>query len=148
MLNSFQKPHHPQAHPLEIQPPVSTSYANALCRGFTARHLLRKLAVGARSFSAMFPLSLRRISSLPCVSFATLTGDATYNSSKRCFPVRRRYVWLRIIDERDPEIEADKTHCTSKHPHVRFNIDVTSCQCFRWLYVFRCVEGSGRCRAS
>ena len=88
------QPHHPQAHPLVIQPPSITSSAVALFAILTARHVLRNFAVGARSFSVTFPLSVRRLSSFPSVSSATLTGDATYDSSKRGFPVRRRNVWL------------------------------------------------------
>ena len=84
---------HPQAHPLVIQPPSSTSSAVALFAILTERHILRNFAVEARSFSVTFALSVRRLSTLPSVSCATLTGDETYDSSKRGFPVRRRYFW-------------------------------------------------------
>ena len=84
------QPHHPQAHPFVIQSPSSTSSAVALFAVLTARHILRNFAVEARSFSATFPLSVRRLSSFPSVSCATLTGDATYDWAKRGFPVRRR----------------------------------------------------------
>ena len=93
--NGAGQPHHPQAHTLlSIQPPSRSSSAVALFAILTARHVLRNFAVEGRSFFAMFPLSVRRLSSLPSVSCATLTGDATYDLSKRGFPVRRRYVWL------------------------------------------------------
>jgi len=91
--NGAGQPHHPQAHPVVTQPPSSTSRAVALFAILTARHFLRNFAVEARSFSVRFALSVRRLSILPSVSRATLTGDATYDLSKRGFPVRRRYVW-------------------------------------------------------
>ena len=89
--NGAGQPRYPQAHPLAIQPPSSTSSAVALFWILTERHILRKFAVAARFFSVTFELSVRRLSSLPSVSCATLTGDVTYDSSKRGFPVR--YVW-------------------------------------------------------
>jgi hypothetical protein len=44
------QPRHPQAHPLIIQPPSSTSSAVAIFAMLTERHILRNFAVEARSF--------------------------------------------------------------------------------------------------
>ena len=40
------------------------------------------------------------------------------------------------------------THRTSERPYVQLGIDFTPCEGFRWLNVFRCVEGCGGCLAS
>ena len=42
----------------------------------------------------------------------------------------------------------DRTHCASKGPHVRFNINFTPCERFWWLNVFRCIESCGSGLAS
>ena len=146
--------HHPQVHPVIIQPPSSTSSTVALFTVLTARHVLRNFAVKARSFSVKFALSVRRPLSYPSISCMTLMGDVTYDLSKRGFPVRRRYVWsikhhrrwARVPKKRRARM--DYTHHTSEHPYVRLKTDFIPREGFWRLNIFRCFEGRGSCLTS
>jgi len=55
---------------------------------------------------------------------------------------------MSVGSEKEKGGDEDYTHRTSERPYVRLKTDFTPREGFRWLNVFRCVEGRGGCLTS